>query len=361
MKRIRIGRSQGGMPKSAGDVALHRGRLGGRVAKYGPGVLIVAALAAVSGGLGRLVPVVGGPVFGIALGMAVQALRPPGDGFRSGIAFSAKYVLQGSVVILGLGLGLGQLLDTGVQTFPVMIGSLSLALVAAFVLGRLLGVGGELSTLIGAGTAICGGSAIAATSAVIGASEFAVAYSISTIFVYNALAVLIFPLLGHLMDMSQNAFGLWAGTAINDTSSVVAASYSYGNAAGDVGVTVKLARTTMIIPMTLLLAALQFRRRRQRTVDSGHSVPWKRIVPWFVVWFCAAAAINTGGFVPTWLLPPVGEVARFMITMALTAVGLSAKFGQMRRTGPRPLVLGGLLWVVVAASSLALQRIFNLA
>lgn len=331
-----------------------------RYGKYVPGVALAVLLAVVATQLGRLAPIVGGPVFGITLGMLVQVLRAPGAPYRAGIGFAAKYVLQASVVLLGLGLSLRQLFLTGAETFPVMIGSLLAALGAAYLLGRMLKVGAELTTLIGAGTAICGGSAIAATSAVIGANQVAVAYAISTIFIYNALAVLIFPLLGHAMELSQTAFGVWAGTAINDTSSVVAAGYIYGETAGETGVVVKLARTTMIIPMTLMLAGLQFHAKRRAAAEEDRRLPWKKMIPWFILWFCLATALNTIGVVPGWLEVATSTAAKFFITVALTAVGLSAQFRAMHNAGYRPLLLGGLLWVVVAVTSLILQHVFGL-
>lgn len=333
---------------------------GARLGRILPGVLLAVLLAAVATQLGSIAPVVGGPVFGITLGMLVQTLRSPGGRYRPGIAFSAKYILQASVVLLGLGLSLRQLFSTGVETFPVMIGTLLSALGAAYLLGRLLKVGGELQTLIGVGTAICGGSAIAATSAVIGASELSVAYAISAVFAYNALAVILFPAIGHLLDLSQSSFGVWAGTAINDTSSVVAAGYIYGQVAGNTGVVVKLARTTMIIPMTLVLAALQMRTLRRSAAAEKRRFSWKKMIPWFIFWFCLATAANTIGLVPGWLDDVTGTAAKFFITVALTAVGLSAQFRAMRQAGFRPLVLGGLLWILVAFSSLILQRVSGL-
>lgn len=329
-----------------------------------PGLALVALLTVPAFVLGEFVPVAGGPVIGIVIGMLVQALHPPGTAFRPGIAFASKYVLQASVVLLGAGLSLVQLWETGSASFPVMLGTLLVALAAAALFGRLLRVPGELRTLIGAGTAICGGSAIAATSVVIGASEASIAYAMSTIFAFNAIAVLTFPALGHLMDLSQNAFGLWAGTAINDTSSVVAAGYVYGSAAGAYAVVVKLTRTTMIIPLTLALA-VRNTRRANRDPNRGDgapasATPWRRVVPWFVVWFVIAAVANTIGLVPHTLQTVTKPIAQVMITMALTAVGLSARFGQMRSTGLRPLFFGGMLWVTVAVSSLLLQRAFGL-
>lgn len=329
----------------------------------GPGIAKVALLAVVATVVatvvGRFVPLLGPPIIGIALGMVVQALRPTGERDAAGIAFSAKYVLQAAVVALGLGLSLGALYTTGVDTFPVMIGTLLVALLAAVLLARLLGIDRELATLIGAGTAICGGSAIAATSSVLSARKQSVVYAMSTIFVFNALAVVVFPLIGNAIGLSSHGFGVWAGTAINDTSSVVAAAYSVSEEAGDTSVVVKLARTTMIIPMTFGLAAWQLVRARKAAADGVSGVSVRRIFPWFIVWFCLASVANTVGLVPAAAEPAIDTVCLFFITMALTAVGLSAKFREMMQTGPRPLVFGGVLWLCVAAASLVLQRLLG--
>lgn len=328
-----------------------------------PGLLLASGLAGVAWVAGTAAPVVGGPVFGILLGMTVRAFWQPPPLFAKGLAFAGKYVLQVSVILLGLGLSLGQLLQTGLESFPVMIGTLLLAFGAMYVFGRLLRVDGELRTLIGAGTAICGGSAIAAISAVIAPTQASIAYAISTIFLYNAIAVLLFPFVGHLLDLSQNAFGLWAGTAINDTSSVVGAGYTYGMAAGDYAVIVKLTRTTMIIPMVLIIAFFHLRAKRQQiaadTAARGSRLPWRKIVPWFVMWFVLAVGISSLGVIPDAAQDATGVLARVMITVALTAIGLSAQFSAMRRTGLRPLLLGGLLWITVAVSSLLLQALFG--
>lgn len=322
-----------------------------------PGVLLVAlvALPAVLGG--DLILLVGGPILGILLGMVVQAVRAPGQQFRPGIGFVAKYVLQASVVLLGLGLGLGQLWSVGKSSFPVLVGSLAAALVAAGVVGKLMGIERDLKILIGSGTAICGGSAIAATSAAIGASEAAIAYSMTTIFTFNAMAIVTFPFLGHALDLSQSAFGLWAGTAINDTSSVVAAGYTFGATAGAYAVIVKLARTTMIIPLTVALSIDRARRaaRSESADESAGRLRWNALVPWFVVWFVVATCASSAGLVPGSVTRTADFLVPVLITLALTAVGLSADFSQIRVTGFKPLAFGGLLWVVVASSSLVLQ------
>lgn len=326
-----------------------------------PGLAWAAGLAVVASLLGARVPVIGGPVFGIVLGMVLAAVRPPAPALRPGLAWAGKQGLQLAVILLGTGLSLGEIVRTGGASLPVMLGTLAAALVGAWLFGRWLGVGGGLRTLIGVGTAICGASAIAATSSVIAAGELDIAYAISTIFLFNVVAVLLYPAIGHLLGLSQHAFGLWAGTAINDTSSVVAAAYTFGAAAGAYAVVVKLTRTTMIVPIALALGAWRLLGERraagaaQGTGRSGLGLDWGRLIPWFIVWFLLASVANTlGAFTPL-ERHLLGQAALFLIVMALAGIGLSARFAEMRRAGLRPLALGALLWATVGGSSLLLQ------
>lgn len=330
------------------------------------GVLVTLVLATLAWRLGSLVPLVGGPVCGLALGMAAGCLGLSRGAARTGIVCCSKQLLQVAVVLLGAGLGLGQILQAGRESGSIILATISVCLVAAWLLGRLYRIQGNLAALIGVGTAICGGSAIAAISPVLRAEEQEVAYAISTIFAWNVVAVLVFPAAGGLLDLNQQDFGLWAGTAINDTSSVVAAAYTYGDAAGAYATVVKLARTTMLIPVTLAAAlcrALSHRREllaRQRPDAAGVTAPslsLRRMVPWFIVCFLATASLHTLGFLPPPLPAYATAAAKFMIVMAMTAIGLSADLGAMRRLGVRPLLLGLTLWVIVACTSLILQRL----
>jgi uncharacterized integral membrane protein (TIGR00698 family) len=339
-----------------------------------PGMAAAAAIAALASTLGGLVPVVGAPVFAIVTGIIVSNARPPLELLRPGLVFSAKTVLQGSIVVLGLGLSFGQVVSAGESSLPVLLGTLLIALGMAWFAGRALHLGRDLNTLIGVGTAICGASAIAATDAVIGADEADVSYAIATIFTFNVVAVLSFPCLGHLLGMSQHAFGLWAGTAINDTSSVVAASTIYGHAAVSYAVVVKLTRTLAIVPISLGLAALRNRSARAANASAGaidhglgpdlvgplrsakRSRPdLRRVVPLFIVAFLGAVACNTFGLVPTTWHHGLSDLATWMITTALAAIGLSANLSHIRRAGPRPILLGAVLWATVGIASLALQ------
>jgi uncharacterized integral membrane protein (TIGR00698 family) len=329
----------------------------GRVTGILPGLLAAAALAAAATALGRLAPVVGAPVFAIVGGIAISLLRQPSERTRPGLGFASKAVLQGSIVVLGTGLSFHQVITTGVASLPVLLGTLTVALVGAILLGRALGVDKDIRTLIGVGTGICGASAIAATDAVIGAAEADVSYAIATIFTFNVVAVLTFPTLGHLLRLSPHSFGLWAGTAINDMSSVVAASTVFGHGASSFAVVVKLTRTLMIIPICLALALWRSRgAQAQGSVGTSRVLgKVRRIVPVFIGWFLLAVTLNTLGLIPRAWHGALSDIAQVMITVALAAIGLSTRFGDVRRAGLKPLTLGALLWVLVAVTSLGLQ------
>ncbi len=234
-----------------------------------PGLLLALLIALLALLLGHWQPLVGAPVFGIVLGILARNLFDPSRRFEPGIRFGGTRVLQWSIVVLGCGLSLSQVARTGLESLWVTLVTMSTAFLAAWLLGRLLGVPDHLKILIGVGTAICGGSAIAAVTPIIRPDDHDTAFAISTIFLFNLVAVLLFPLLGHLMHMSDLGFGLWAGTAINDTSSVVAAGYSYGHAAGDYATIVKLTRSMLIIPTCLVLAIVVTAREKRRQAAAG--------------------------------------------------------------------------------------------
>ena len=323
-----------------------------------PGVGLAVAIGLVALWLGRRAPLIGGPVIGIVLGILVRNLATVPARYRPGIAFTGKKVLQWSIIALGFGLSLDQVARTGAESLSVTLLTMSTAFIAAWLLGRWLQVPGKLAILIGVGTAICGGSAIAAATPIIRADDHDTAFAISTIFLFNVIAVLVFPLLGHLMHMTDLGFGLWAGTAINDTSSVVAAGYSYSKDAGDFATIVKLTRATLIIPVCLVLAAVVAWQEKRKLAQAGQGGDFSlaRIFPWFIAWFLVASAIRTLGWIPTALQPALHVGAEFLIIVALTAIGLSSDLRRMVSSGPRPILLGLGVWAAVALSSLAVQR-----
>ncbi len=319
--------------------------------KIAPGLALCIGIAVVAYVLGHVAPIIGAAVFAILIGAVVAMLRKPTAAFAPGMRFASKTLLQTSIVVLGTSLDLAQVVHEASSSLPLMLGTMTVVLVAAYVLGRMFSLDLPVRTMLGVGTAICGASAIAALATVIVASESEIAYAISTIFLFNVVAVLAFPPLGHLLHMSQHAFGVWAGTAINDTSSVVAAGYAYGTAAGDEAVIVKLTRATLILPIVGFFAV----RRARALRASERGVPWAAIVPWFILYFIAATLANTFHLIPMSAHAALSAIAIFLIAVALAGVGLATDVQKIRKAGFAPLIVGGILWVLIGVTSLAIQ------
>lgn len=321
-----------------------------------PGIALSLLLAFVASKLGNMIPVVGGPVFGIMIGLIINNTLGKPDVTLKGIMFTSKKILTYAIVVLGAGLSLTQVLKTGLSSFSVTVFTLSAAFITAYGVGKLFKIPYKLKTLIGVGTAICGGSAIAAIAPIIEADDMDIAYSISTIFLFNIIAVLIFPPLGHLLGFSDKAFGLWAGTAINDTSSVVAAGYAFSNSAGAYATIVKLTRTTMIIPISIIFALITaYKKKKESEKDSKVNYSFKKIFPWFIVWFLVASLLNTLGVFKGDSITYINTLGKFMIVMALSAIGLNTDFKQMIKNGIKPILLGLIVWISVAVVSIIVQ------
>ena len=318
------------------------------------GIFYTLALAVPAALLGERFPIIGGPVFGILLGMLFSAHHRPAA-IDDGIRFTGKKILQYSIILLGFEMNLFHVLEVGGQSVAVMLCTLSTAFLVAWGIGRALGLARDTTTLIGAGTAICGGSAIAAVAPVIGAKDKDIVFSISTIFLFNILAVFLFPFLGHALGLTDTGFGMWAGTAINDTSSVVAAGYSYSAEAGSYATIVKLTRALMIVPVCLIFAFVTARQK----AGSG-SFALRRIFPWFILWFVAASVVNTTGLLPAALSHALGSAGKFAIVLAMAAIGLHTNLRELIRNGLRPIVLGLCCWFAVAVVSLIVQHTIGL-
>ncbi len=321
-----------------------------------PGLGLALAIAVLASLLARFAPLVGAAVIAIVIGIAVRTAAGLPAPLAPGVRVATKRVLQGSIILLGTGLSLAQVWTTGVTSLAVLLGTLVVGMVFMLTLGRALGVDRTLARLIAVGTGICGASAIGAMAPVLEADGAAVAYAISTVFLFNIVAVLLFPPLGHLLGLSQHGFGLWAGTAVNDTSSVVAAGDIYGSAARNTAVVVKLTRTVMIIPVTAIFAFIVTRERRGDGAETARR-GFGQGFPVFILWFLLASALNTVG-----LFRPLGAgtlpgLGQFLIVIALAGVGLSADLRAMLRTGPRPILMGLAGWGAVAVLSLLLQRL----
>ena len=327
------------------------------------GILLCLILALPCWFLGKAVPVVGAPVFGILLGMALMRFLPAREQLKGGIAFTSKKVLQYAVILLGFGLNLSVVLETGVQSLPIICSTIAISLIMAWLLRKVLHVPSNLATLIGVGSSICGGSAVAATAPVIEADDEEVAQAISVIFLFNVIAALIFPVLGGLIGFdttSGESFGIFAGTAVNDTSSVTATAstwdslYGLGSQTLDKAVTVKLTRTLAIIPITLVLAIA--RAKREKAASNNFS--FKRAFPMFIPWFIVASLITTictALGVNASVFTPLKTLSKFFIVMAMTAIGLNTDVVKLVKNGGKPIALGFGCWVSIIAVSLLMQ------
>ncbi len=316
-----------------------------------PGIALTVILAVPAWLIGKWVPVVGSPVLGILFGMLLAFWKRPGQ-LNDGIAYTSKKLLQYVIILLGFEMNLFHVFRVGKQTLVLMIFTLTAAFLTAYYVGKLLKLDGNTKTLIGVGSAICGGSAIAATAPVIHAKDDEVAHSISTIFLFNVLAAFLFPFLGHALGMSDQSFGLWAGTAVNDTSSVVAAGYTFSNAAGNLAVIVKLTRTLMIVPITLILAVYT---GKKETGDKKGSYRILKIFPWFVLGFILASVINTFAGLPGGVGSFLSQAGKFGIVMAMAAIGLNTNLVRLVKNGGKPILLGFACWTVLSITSLLVQ------
>ena len=337
------------------------------IQEKGRGLLLCACIAVPSWLLGKQFPIIGGPVIAILAGTIITLFIKDKTPYSKGITFTSKKILQWAVILLGFGMNLGAVLSTGAQSLPIIIATISTSLLVSWLLCRLLHMPPKISTLVGVGSSICGGSAVAATAPVIDADDEEVAQAISVIFFFNVLAALIFPVLGSAIGFdtaSGEAFGIFAGTAVNDTSSVTACAstwdsmYNLGSETLDKAVTVKLTRTLAIIPITLVLSLMQ---ARKETSASGFS--FKKSFPVFILWFIAASVITTvaGAFgVPASVFKPLKELSKFFIILAMSAIGLNTNIVKLIKTGAGPLFMGFCCWTGITCVSLLMQHVMGL-
>jgi uncharacterized integral membrane protein (TIGR00698 family) len=327
-----------------------------RLQLLAPGLGACIAIAVVAYVAARFSPLVGAPIFAIAIGVAIANLS---GGTKLAGRLQVKEIsgtaLRAGIILLGATLNLQDVAHTGLSSLSLLAVTIGCGFAVALLLGMAMGVEWRMRLLIGMGTVICGGSAIAALAPVIRAKPEEIAYSISVIFLFNMLAVIIFPGIGHMLHLTDDGFGLWAGTAVNDTSAVVAAGFAFSPAAGAFATIVKLTRTTLIIPLLLIVGiGMTLFDRSEAVSGAGLAERIRKAVPWFILWFVVASLINTLGLLGN-LAPKIQMVARFVMVVALAAVGLQGHWRAFAGAGIRPLVLGLACWIVVAVTSLMVQ------
>ena len=333
-----------------------------KIKSFLPGISIAILISLVAWTLGVLFPIIGGPVIGLFIGLLLGIVVTDSEKLKTGMQFTSKKVLQYAVILLGFGLNLSQVFQVGLTSLPIILATIATALVTAYFIQKLFKLDSEITTLVGVGSSICGGSAIAATAPVIKAKDESIATAISVIFFFNILAALIFPHLGSWLGLSNQGFAIFAGTAVNDTSSVTATASSWDSLHGtsilEQATIVKLTRTLAIIPITLGLSIWQSKKE-----DKKESFSLIKAVPNFIIWFLVASLITT---VTTSLgasatvFAPLKNLSKFMIIMAMTAIGYQTNLKKLITKGGSALLLGGLCWVLISLASLLMQKILGL-
>lgn len=331
------------------------------------GIIICFLLAIIAWYLGKSVPLIGASIFGLLLGIVagiVLRYKNQYEGYKLGVTYTQKKLLKLAIVLLGFQMNFSYVIAVGNTSLLVMGATIVTSLLVAYFLGRGMKIASNTGILIGVGTSICGGSAIMATAPVIDAHDDEVTHAISTIFLFNIIGALTFPIMGSIFGMTDVGFGLWAGTAINDTSSVVAAasqwSQSHGN---DIALTyatiVKLTRTLMIVPITLCLALWRVIKAKSETKNAV-TYKMSKIFPWFVLYFLGVVILNSVFDLPLMLTKSLTSLGKFMIAMAMVSVGMSVDIRYMIKQGIRPLLLGLACSISVASVALLVQYVIGI-
>lgn len=325
------------------------------------GILLCLSISIPAFYLGKLYPLIGGPVFAILFGMVITQLVKEKTPFQKGITYTSKKILQYAVILLGFGMNLQDILSKGSQSLPIILSTIATSLIVSFFLFKAMKMPSKISTLIGVGSSICGGSAIAATAPVIEADDEEIAQSISVIFLFNILAALIFPALGSFLGLSNEGFGLFAGSAVNDTSSVTAAATAWdgihaSNTLADATI-VKLTRTLAIIPITLFLGIY---RAKKATDGKEKTYKIKDVFPMFILFFLLASIITTVFSLPVDVTDPIKELSKFFIIMAMAGIGLNTNIVKLIKTGGKPIFMGFCCWIAISVVCLSMQYVLGL-
>ena len=335
-----------------------------KVLKFFSGIVVPVIIAVIACFIESLMPVhlVGAAVIAMFMGMIINHFIGKNKILAPGIKFTSKKILKFAIILLGLSLNISTVLQVGKMSLVVMIFTLATCFGGGYFIGKALGLNWKLSSLISAGTGICGGSAIAAIAPTIDAEDSDVAYAMSATFLFDMAMIVLFPIMGRAIGMSDEAFGIWAGTAVNDTSSVVATGYAFSEAAGDFATMVKLTRTLSIIPTVLTFALIQMRLKRKEALQSGENqkdikanFSIRKIFPWFILGFLAMSIIASIIPIPAVAVSTTKSISKFLMVCALAAIGLNTSFKDMKKSGIKPMVHGFIISALVVIVALLVE------
>ena len=332
--------------------------------KLFPGVILSVGVAVFACWIESLMPIhlIGAAVIAMFIGMLINHFLKNTNIFSTGLKFTSKKILKFAIILLGLSLNITTILNVGKMSLTVMIFTLLTCFGGGFFIGKALGLNWKLSNLISAGTGICGGSAIAAIAPTIDADDSDVAYAMSATFLFDMAMIVLFPIMGTALGMTDQAFGIWAGTAVNDTSSVVATGYAFSESAGDFATMVKLTRTLAIIPTVIVFAFIQLNIKRKETLDNNHNgselktkFSITKIFPWFILGFLAMSVVASVFSIPAEIVSGTKTISKFLMVCALAAIGLNTSFSSMKKAGVRPMIHGFIISALVVIVALVVE------
>ena len=346
----------------------HLAPLAGLLPGVGASLAVAFIATLLSGLLDKLLGthLIGAAVIAMFIGMGINSIRKPGKAFAPGLKFTSKKLLKFAIILLGASLSIGVILEVGRMSLLVMVFTLATCFGVGHFTGRALGLNWKMSNLISAGTGICGGSAIAAIAPTIDADDTDVAFAMSATFLFDMAMILLFPIMGRALGLTDEAFGLWAGTAVNDTSSVVATGYAFSEAAGDFATMVKLTRTLSIIPTVVIFALIAVRIKRREALAAGSAqeiranVSVAKIFPWFILGFVGMACLKSLNLIPDGVSSVMKDVSKFLMVAALAAIGMNTSFAAMRKSGARPMLHGFIISALVVIVAIAVEYVMHL-
>lgn len=327
---------------------------------YIPGILTAILIALISKLAADMLPVhlISASVIALFIGMIINSIKKPDKILAPGVKFTSKKILKFAIILLGASLNITTIMHVGSMSLIVMVFTLITCFGGGYFIGKALRLNWKLSNLISAGTGICGGSAIAAIAPVIDAEDRDIAYAMSATFLFDMVMILLFPVMGHALGLSDAAYGLWSGTAVNDTSSVVAAGYAFSEAAGDFAVMVKLTRTLAIIPTVLVFTFVNIRLKKKELAKSGAFIEGntkmniRSVFPWFILGFLALAGVNSLGLISAQVSAVLKDISKFLMIASLAAIGLNTSFKDMKKSGAAPMLHGFIISALVVVAAL---------
>ena len=319
------------------------------------GVAICFAVAGVSVFLEELIPggLLGASIIALFMGTIINSFFHPAW-LKPALKFTSKKILKAAIVLLGASLSVSTIMSVGKMTFFVMIFTFAMCFGGGYFIRKLFGLNWKLSNLISAGTGICGGSAVAAIAPVIDADDKDIAFAMSSTFLFDMVMIALYPLMGKALGMSDIAYGIWAGTSVNDTASVVASGYAFSEAAGDFATMVKLTRTIAIIPTVLVFAYIgtRVKQKELKAAGQGKKVNLMKIIPWFIGGFLLLAVLNSVGCIPVAVSGVMKSASKFLMVTALAAIGLSTSITDFKKAGLKPMFYGITIDTLVTLTAL---------